>query len=70
MVTPEKAGENALRRMAERRGLTLKKSRRRDPRAPDYDTWMIMDWEGHACVVPNGDQMTPDEVEAWLTEPD
>jgi hypothetical protein len=38
----EKARENRLRRMSERRGLTLRKSRRRDPGALDYGAyWLI-----------------------------
>jgi hypothetical protein len=39
----EKIRENRLRRMAERQGLALRKSRRRDPRAIDYGGWMIVD---------------------------
>ncbi len=39
--TPEKVRENRLRRMAERQGLKLHKSRRRDPRAIDYGTYHL-----------------------------
>ena len=39
----EKVRENRLRRMAERQGLELRKSRRRDPRAKDYGRWYIVD---------------------------
>jgi hypothetical protein len=42
-VTAEKVRENRLRRMAERQGLELRKSRRRDPRAKDYGRWYIVD---------------------------
>ena len=41
----EKVRENRLRRMAERQGLELRKSRRRDPRAKDYGRWYIVDVE-------------------------
>jgi hypothetical protein len=44
-VTAEKVRENRLRRMAERQGLELRKSRRRDPRAKDYGRWYIVDVE-------------------------
>jgi hypothetical protein len=44
-VTAEKIRENRLRRMAERQGLELRKSRRRDPRAKDYGRWYIVDVE-------------------------
>jgi hypothetical protein len=35
--------ENRLRRVAERQGLTLTKSRRRDPRAIGYNTFTLTD---------------------------
>ena len=44
-MTAEKIRENRLRRMAERQGLELRKSRRRDPRAKDYGRWYIVDVE-------------------------
>lgn len=44
-MTAEKVRENRLRRMAERQGLELRKSRRRDPRAMDYGRWYIVDVE-------------------------
>ena len=42
-MTEEKIMENKLRRMAQRQGLQLLKSRRRDPRATDYGTYMLVD---------------------------
>jgi hypothetical protein len=42
-MTSEKVRENRLRRAAERQGLTLSKSRRRDPRAKDYGTYQLGD---------------------------
>jgi hypothetical protein len=42
MDTDAKVRENRLRRMAERQGLRLEKSRRRDPRAVDYGKYMLV----------------------------
>lgn len=72
MVVPtdEKVRENLLRRAADRQGLALRKSRTRDPRALDYDRWMIMSLvPGRPDIGagPTGKpSMTLDEVEANL----
>jgi hypothetical protein len=42
MNTQTKVRENRLRRMAERQGLTIRKSARRDPRAIDYGRWWVV----------------------------
>jgi hypothetical protein len=42
-MTEEKVRENRLRRMAEREGYRLAKSRRRDPFAIDYGTYSLID---------------------------
>ena len=42
MDTQEKVRENRLRRMAQRQGLTIRKSARRDPRAIDYGRWWVV----------------------------
>lgn len=42
MKTSEKVRENRARRQAERLGLRLMKSYRRDPRAYDYNGWMVV----------------------------
>jgi hypothetical protein len=60
--THTKVRENRLRRMAERQGLTLEKSRRRDPRALDYGTYWLRDASGGE--VATGDL---DAIEARLT---
>ncbi len=39
--TQEKVRENRLRRVAERRGFTMSKSRRRDPEALDFGMWTL-----------------------------
>jgi hypothetical protein len=64
-VTEEKIRENRLRRMAARQGLSLTKTRRRDRRALDYGRWRIADASG--AVVAGGEDLTADEVEAYLT---
>jgi hypothetical protein len=46
----DKVRENRLRRMAERRGLRLEKSRRRDPMAADYGTYQIIDNDTNGIV--------------------
>jgi hypothetical protein len=70
-MTEEKIRENRLRRMAQRQGLTLQKSRRRDPRAIDYGTYMLIDASTTgitACGLQSGYGLDLDEVEAALTE--
>jgi hypothetical protein len=63
MTPPEKARENLLRRMAERQGLRLVKSGRRDPRALGYGQFAIIDercapnWR---IMRSNGDRNTRD----------
>lgn len=64
MEQGEKVREIRLRRMADRQGLQLTRSRRRDVRALDYGKyWLLRD----------GDAVTPaegvglDEIEAYLT---
>jgi hypothetical protein len=42
LMTEEKVRENRLRRMAERRGLRIEKSRRRDPGALTYGRYWLL----------------------------
>jgi hypothetical protein len=66
--TPDKVRENRLRRMAERQGLTLRKSRRRDPRALEYGLFDLVEATERADGTYRGRPMlTLDEVEAQLT---
>lgn len=46
MVDSDKVRENRLRRMAERQGLRLIKSRRRDEFASGYGTYMLVAGQG------------------------
>jgi len=71
MTDSEKIRENRLRRMADRQGLRLVKSRRRDPRAVDYGGYMLVDIATNAVIAGTGAIGRPhwslDEVEEWLT---
>jgi hypothetical protein len=71
-MSSEKIRENRLRRMAERQGLELRKSRRRDPRALGFGRWMIVDPYSNAVVVGAGPTGEPDldldDVELYLTK--
>lgn len=67
----DKVRENRLRRMAERQGLQLQKSRRRDPRAYDYGSYQLVDTATNVMAAGNhqtGYGLDLDQVEAWLTE--
>jgi hypothetical protein len=72
-----KVRENKMRRVAERQGLQLVKSRRRDPRATGYATyWLVGDENGDPFYVPStADNKTRqpkgwtlDQIETYLTE--
>lgn len=66
----EKVRELRLRRMAERQGLALHKSRRRDPRAIDFGGWMIVDMSTNSIVageLGTGHAMDLDQIEEYLT---
>ena len=71
MSDEDKVRENRLRRAAQRQGLTLTKSRRRDPRATDYGTYMLVDRQTNA-VVASGSQsgygLSLDDVDKALNE--
>jgi hypothetical protein len=74
MERAEKIRENRLRRMAERQGFALQKSRRRDPRAYDYGTYMLTDPNTNSIVaagdVGRGYGLTLDDIEEWLVGPE
>ncbi|MBU3751368.1 MAG: hypothetical protein FGM52_13155 [Mycobacterium sp.] len=50
-----KTTENRLRRMAQRQGLRLEKSRRRDPRALSHGTYRLIDPATSAIVAGNSE---------------
>lgn len=69
----EKVRENRIRRMAQRQGLRVVKSRRRDTNAIDFGYYFIVDIE-HNCVVAGCGNIgraifTLDDVEQWLEYP-
>jgi hypothetical protein len=64
-MTSEKAHENKLRRMAERQGFFLQKSRIRDPYANGYKKWWIVDPETDISATAE-EGISLDEAEAWL----
>jgi len=69
-MNEDKIRENRMRRMAERQGFTLQKSRRRDPRALDYGTYQIIEPRRNVVATfLEGDEfgLTLDDVEEWLT---
>jgi hypothetical protein len=63
----ERVRINRLRRMADRQGVVLSKSRRRDPSALDYQCWRILDTGISRKKLPIR-PLTLDEVENWLTQ--
>jgi hypothetical protein len=75
MSTSIKARENRLRAMARRQGLKLVKNPRRDMRATDYGSYMLLDANTTLGVAdfgwnhvgrPDGDSWL-DDIEAYLT---
>jgi hypothetical protein len=68
-MTAEKIRENRLRRAAERQGLQLMKSRRRDPRAIDFGTYQLVDPATNSLAasgLQSGYGLTLDDVEREL----
>ena len=71
----DKTRETRLRRMAERQGLALRKSRRRDPYAKDYGQIWLLWLDSPTPEMSNDAWVGPfeglDEVERWFAiEPD
>lgn len=63
----EKVRENRLRRMAERRGLVLRKSKRRDPQAIDYGAYWLIDAESDFLIYGDEWGTDLDGIEEFLT---
>lgn len=71
--TTEQVRENRLRRMADRQGLRLEKSRRRDPLAFDFGTYQLVDLSTNSIVLMNfaigrGYGCDLDDVEKYLNK--
>ncbi len=58
-MSSDKIVENRVRRVADRRGLKLVKSRSRDPKAIDYDLYALID-------VQHGGAVNPAIAQRWL----
>jgi hypothetical protein len=73
MDAEQKVREARLRRMAERQGLHLQKSRRRDPLALDYDGYQLIHPRSNALVFGevggHGFAATLDDIEVYLMRP-
>lgn len=70
-MTEEKIRENRFRRMLDRRGFSLARSRRRDPQAIDFGGYMIVDASTNTVVAggsPFAYSMSLDDVGAWLND--
>ena len=69
MDAAEKIRENRVRRMASRQGLALLKSRRRDTRAWDFGTYMLVDVNSNAVVAggQNGYGLSLEQIEEHLS---
>lgn len=68
MRNEDKIRENRLRRMAERQGLRLSKNGRRDPRAYDYGSYMLVN-ENNVIVADFGwDRPRSPEGTSWLDD--
>lgn len=67
-MTEEKVIENRVRRMAERQGLKLEKSRRRDPRAIGFGGFQLVDQNNVVVCggAPHEYSATIADVEAYL----
>jgi hypothetical protein len=67
-MADDKVRENRLRRMARRQGVTLHKSRRRDPYANDYGVYWLSS-SRHANQILSPEFGNLDQVEIWLQLP-
>jgi hypothetical protein len=65
-----KVDEIRVRRMAKRRGWSLVRSRRRDPRAACYGTYGVYDFDQNAWILyasgSDGYGLTLERIERWL----
>jgi hypothetical protein len=64
-----KVRENLLRRVAERQGLKLHKSRRRDPRALDYGGYWLIEPTRNIAVAGGDRGVALEAIAEYLGEP-
>ena len=57
---------NQLRRAAARQGYKLTKSSRRDPQAPDYGGWWVLDLDSKRVIMGGKNGATLEQVAALL----
>jgi hypothetical protein len=62
----DKVKENRLRRVLLRRGLILKKSRRRDPEALDYRGYWVLDADTGQAIAGGKSGMSFGDIESWV----
>jgi hypothetical protein len=67
-MTDEKVRENRLRRIAERQGYVLKKSRARQWNVNDLQGYMIVDAQYNVVAAGSRFELSLDDVEQFLTE--
>ncbi len=70
MTRPDQVRENRARRMADRQGLRLEKSRRRDPKALTFGTYQLVDQFRDTLVLGDtrhGYGLDLDAVEKYLS---
>lgn len=71
MSENDKVKENRLRRIAERRGMKIEKSRRRDPKAIDFGGYMLIDVSTNAVITggsPYPYSASIEDVEEYLKD--
>jgi hypothetical protein len=70
MVTKEKVRENRVRRMAQRQGLRLERSRSRDPQTDIYGTYHLVDPNRNLVLWGDRDAygLSLDEIEIALRD--
>jgi hypothetical protein len=71
MADNDKVRENRLRRVAERRGMRIEKSKRRDPKAIDFGGYMLIDAAANTVIsgsTPYPYSDTLDDIERMLDE--
>jgi hypothetical protein len=70
-MTEEKVLENRIRRVAQRRGMKVVKSRRRDSRSVDYGGYMLIDVATNSVILggsPIAFSATAEEIDSYLNK--
>ena len=70
-MTEEKVLENRIRRVAQRRGMKVVKSRRRSSRSVDYGGYMLIDVATNSVILggsPIAFSATAEEIDSYLNK--